>query len=156
MTKELLQKMGEETIYTAKGHFKSADYNRICTRSLLLLSLVADVVGLLIEGNWGTALNLAGIVSAVILLVKDAEDGKDQRRKHQFLANKYLSLHKKLRSAFYNPNISEGDIQQLQLACEQLDTQKKNPDISLIPRIWAKWAIESWHETDEWWRISNK
>ena len=93
--KELLRKLGEETLYSAKGHFKSCDQRRQLITYTIWVCAVLNVVGLIgihpIADKWFSAFGLFGTIA---LLIWNEGEGKNYRAKHKEAAEKYLALHK--------------------------------------------------------------
>ena len=69
--KKLLRKLGEETLYSAKGHFKSADFRRIQTKWTIISCMVLNLVGVIgillvpltfLGSQWHEAIKVNGMV----------------------------------------------------------------------------------------------
>ena len=148
--KELLKKIGEETLYSAKGHFKAVDLRRTLVTTaiwLCVITSILDIMNLLKNDVWFDALGLFG---AIALLIWNEGDGKNYRAKHKEAAEKYLALHKEIRSCFFLSDCSKTEVERLSKAVIELDASEK-PEIPGFARRWAKRAIESKDpETDNW------
>jgi len=149
--KELLRKLGEETIYSAKGHFKACDLRR-----QLLTYTIWGCVVLNILGVWGIspaidkALALIGLFGTIALLLWNEGEGKNYRAKHKEAAEKYLALHKEIRSCYFLSDCDKSQVEQLSKTVIQFD-QSEKPDIPSYARKWAKKVIERKDpETDNW------
>jgi len=148
--KELLRKLGEETLYSAKGHFKATDLRRnliaIAIWSCVITSIL-DIMNLLASDVWFDAIGLFG---AIALLIWNEGEGKNYRAKHKEAAERYLALHKEIRSCFFLSECSEAEVERLSKLVIELDASEK-PEIPGFARRLAKWAIERKDpETDNW------
>lgn len=150
MTKELLKKLGIETLYSAKGHFKACDLRRNLVTITLWLCAILNVVGLIgvspIVDKWFSAIGLFGTVA---LLMWNEGEGKDYRARHKQVGEEYLSLHKEIRACFFITDCSTEKVEALNKKVMALDSKNK-PEIPFAARKWAQWAIEKHDETDNW------
>ena len=149
--KELLRKLGEETIYSAKGHFKACDLRRYLITYTIWFCALLNVLGLIgihpAIDRWLTALGLFGTIA---LLIWNEGEGKNYRAKHKDAAEKYLSLHKEIRSCYFLSDCKKEQVEELNNKVIQFD-QSEKPEIPGFARRWAKKAIESNDpETDNW------
>lgn len=148
--KELLRKLGEETLYSAKGHFKACDLRRnVITLAIwaCVITSILDIMNLLSSDIWFDAIGLFG---AIALLIWNEGEGKNYRAKHKEAAEKYLALHKEIRSCYYLSDCDKKQVEQLSINVSQFDKTEK-PEIPVFARKWAKKAIESKDpETDNW------
>src|SRR5687768_807727 len=99
--KELLRKLGEETIYSAKGHFKACDLRRNLVTTAIwtcVATSILDIMNIIPNDIWFDAIGLFG---AIALLIWNEGDGKNYRGKHKEAAEKYLALHKEVRSCYF-------------------------------------------------------
>jgi hypothetical protein len=149
--KELLKKLGEETLYSAKGHFKSCDLRRQLVTYTIWGCVVLNILGV-----WGIsplidkALALIGLFGTIALLLWNEGEGKNFRAKHKEAAEKYLALHKEIRRCFFLSDCDKTQVEELSKTVIQFD-QTEKPEISGYARKWAKRAIESKDpETDNW------
>lgn len=147
---ELLRKLGEETMYSAKGHFKACDIRRNSVTATMWGGLVLNILGMadLCPGlnQWIAGLGLFG---AVGLLIWNEGEDKDYRANHKKYGEEYLSLHKKIRGCYFLGEPKEDEIRALNAKVAELDKIPK-PEIPLMARKWAKNAIEKYGETDNW------
>lgn len=148
--KNLLRKLGQETIYSAKGHFKSADIRRIQTKWTIVLCMILNVIGIIgiseMVDKW---LSAFGLLGTFFLFYWDAEEGKDYRAKHKATGERYLSLHKEIRECYFLSECQPEDVKQLNERVVKLDQETK-PEIPHLARKWAQRAIEKDDETDNW------
>ena len=101
MEKELLRKLGEETLYSAKGHFKACDLRRNMVTTAIWACLVTSILDIMNIVPNDIGFDAIGLFGAIALLIWNAGEGKDYRAKHKEAAEKYLALHKEIRSCFY-------------------------------------------------------
>lgn len=148
--KELLRKLGEETIYSAKGHFKSVDLRRIQTRWTIVICFIVNIVGLVgINQGVDKWLAAVGLLGTLFLFYWDAEEGKDYKAKHKSVAEDYLAIHKEIRECYMLSECSTDIVKKLGNKVSSLDRSIK-PDIPVLARKWAKSSIENYDETDNW------
>lgn len=149
--KVLLRKLGEETLYSAKGHFKSCDLRRqLITVTIWCCSLLS-IVGLVginaTADRWISAIVLLGTIG---LLIWNEGEGKNYRARHKEAGEQYLAIHKQIRSCFFLGDCNKDIIQKLSQLVIDFDKSDK-PDISGFARRWAKNSIEKKNsETDNW------
>lgn len=149
--KELLRKLGEETLYSAKGHFKACDLRRYLITNTIWICAVLNVLGIIgihpIVDKWFSAIGLFGTIA---LLMWNEGEGKNYRAKHKEAAEKYLALHKEIRSSYFLSDCDKTQVEQLSKTLIQFD-QSEKPEIPICARKWAKKVIESKDpETDNW------
>ena len=148
--KNLLRKLGQETIYSAKGHFKSSDIRRIQSKWTIVICMILNLLGIIgISGIVDKWLSAFGLLGTFFLFYWDAEEGKDYRARHKEIGEKYLSLHKEIRSCFFLAECSAEDVKKLNEKVILLDQETK-PEIPFVARKWAQRAIEDNDETDNW------
>ena len=151
--KELLRKLGEETIYTAKGHFKSVDIRKSATKYTILACMILSLLGVIgvheVADKWISA---TGVLLTFLLFYWDAEEGKDYRLRHKQVGEQYLALHKQIRTCYFLNECSSNRVNELSEQVIQLD-QTNKPDISSIARKSAKNAILKNDETDNWFTL---
>lgn len=152
MDKKLLEKLGEETIYSAKGHFKACDIRRNSVTITIWLCAIVNVFGILgFNGIAGKAISIIGLLGTIALLLWNEGEGKNYRAKHKEFGEKYLSIHKKIRECYFLESSSEDDIKALSSQVSKIDSESK-PDIPVIAYKVAKRAIEKKGETDNWFK----
>lgn len=153
-TNELLRKLGEDTIYTAKGHFKACDIRRACITTTIWICAILNVVGIIIS-NPVLCKVLSGIslLGMIALLIWDSAENKEYRSKHKQIAEKYLALHKEIRAAYSLGNFSNEDIAELNKRVNKLN-QSCEWEIPFFARRLAKKAIEKEDsEVDKWFIV---
>lgn len=155
--KELLRKLGEETLYSAKGHFKACDLRRQLVTITIWLCALFNVFGIIginpALDKWFSAIGLFGTIA---LLLWNEGEGKNYRAKHKEAGEKYLSLHKEIRSCFFLNESSKQKMIELSMLVSQFD-QSEKPEIPIFARKWAKNVIESKDpETDNWFKKTTR
>jgi len=150
MQKQLLKNLGEETLYSAKGHFKACDLRRQATTWTIWICAVLNVLSLLVShpemGKWFSALGLFGLIA---LLIWNEGEGKQYRTRHRETAEKYLALHKEIRACYFMEECDSNTMKKLSEKVSTLDTSDRL-DIPSSARWLAKRAIEKRGETDNW------
>ena len=148
--KELLKKLGEETIHSAKGHFKACDQRRQLITSTIWICALINILGIVgihpLVDKWLAAVGLLGTIG---LLIWNEGEGKEYRAKHKQAAESYLALHKEIRSYYFLKECSSSEIAALSVKVSDFDKTDK-PDIPLCARCAAKMAIDKKGETDNW------
>lgn len=148
--KELLRKIGTETLYSAKGHFKSVDIRRMETKFTIVGCMMLSLAGVIgINQTADKWLSTIGLFFTFLLFYWDAEEGKDYRTHHKKVAELYLALHKEIRSCYFLTTCETDEVKKLSTKVMQLD-QSTKPDIPWLARKWAQSAIEKYDETDNW------
>jgi hypothetical protein len=151
MRKELLKKLGEETIYSAKGHFKAVDIRRNLVIVTISTCAILNIVGLFdLNSLVGRILSAFGLLGTIALLIWNEGEGKNYRANHKRVGEEYLALHKQIRECYFLDACSDEVIKSLSEKVQGLDKSEK-PDIPGIARKMAKKAIEGNDaETDNW------
>lgn len=149
LEKDLLRKLGEESLYSAKGHFKACDIRRNFVTSaiwLCVITSILDIMNIVPNDTWFDAMGLFG---AIALLIWNEGDGKNYRAKHKEAAEKYLALHKEIRACFFLSQCHATTVEELSKKVSEFD-QAEKPEIPGLARRLAKRAIEKSGETDNW------
>lgn len=149
MERDLLRKLGEETIYSAKGHFKACDLRRNLTTLTIWVCVVfsiLDIMNIVQSDIWFDAITLFG---AIALLIWNEGESKNYRTQHKAVGEKYLSLHKEIRSLYLLADHSQEAVQKMSERVSKLDKSEK-PDIPWLARKWSQKAILKHNETDNW------
>ncbi|MCT4580103.1 MAG: hypothetical protein N4A35_01690 [Flavobacteriales bacterium] len=148
----LIKRLAEETIYSAKGHFKSSDVRGNLINFTIWTCAVLSVLGLVIEGNlinkWFSAI---GLIGSIGLLIWNEGESKDYRTKHKEIAELYLSIHKELRDLYFMDKGNKEKLKEISDRIKLLD-QSKKPNISILARKLSQLAIEKNKETDNWYK----
>lgn len=150
MQNQLLKKLGEETLYSAKGHFKACDIRRQSVTWTIWTCAILNVLSLLITdpmaNKWFSSLGLFGLIA---LLIWNEGEGKQYRTRHREAAEKYLSLHKEIRACYFIEQCDSNTVQGFSEKVSALDASDRL-DIPSSARWLAKRAIEKKGETDNW------
>lgn len=149
--KELLKKLGAETLYSSKGHFKACDLRRQLITYTIWGCAILNVAGIFdIQPIADKVLSAVGLFGTIGLLIWNEGEGKNYRTKHKEAAEKYLALHKEIRSCYFLGNCDRLQVEMLSEKVSQFD-QNEKPEIPGFARKWAKKAIEGNDpETDNW------
>ena len=149
--KKLIQKLGEDTIYSAKGHFKACDIRRICVTTTIWICAIVSVIGIAISNPiLCKVLSVVSLFGMIALLIWDSAANKEYCINHKHVAEKYLALHKCLRAAYYLESLSKEKIEELNNEINELN-QSCKWDIPWLARKLAKTAIEKKDsEVDKW------
>ena len=146
----LLKKLGEETIYSAKGHFKACDIRRGVMTGTIWLCAILSVISLLdCSPTIAKGISVVSLIGMIALLIWNEGEGKDYRAKHKAAAEAYLNLHKEIRTVFSLSSTDLDRIKELSYQVRAFDSSDK-PEIPWIARKWAQRAISSGKETDNW------
>jgi len=154
MEKDLLKKLGEETIYSAKGHFKACDLRRQLITYTIWGCVALNVIGIIgLNPLIDKLFSAFGLFGTIALLIWNEGEGKNYRAEHKVAAEKYLALHKEIRISYFLNNISTTQVEELSKKVSKFD-QSKKPEIPEFARKWAKKVIErNDPETDNWFLI---
>lgn len=149
--KELLRKLGEETIHSAKGHFKACDLRRKLVTYTIWGCAVVNVIGVIgIDQSIDQYIAAIGLFGTIALLIWNEGEGKNYRARHKAAAETYLALHKEIRSCFFLDECDKEDVERISKKVSKFDSSEK-PDIPGYARSLAKKAIEKDDpETDNW------
>ena len=151
--KELLKKLGEETIYSAKGHFKACDLRRNLVTITIWLCAAINAFGMTcVSTNFDKWLSAIGLFGTIALLIWNEGEGRSYREKHKKAGEDYLSIHKEIRELFFRENVSDEEYRFINQKLRELDNSEK-PDIPIAARKWAQLAIKKHDETDNWFLL---
>lgn len=155
MNKNFIQKLGEDTIYTAKGHFKACDIRRACMNITIWACVIVNIVGLVISNPMlCRVLSSVSLFGMIALLIWDSGENNDYRSRHKQAAEEYLALHKEIRKAYYLNDLSQTEILELNDRVTELD-QTCGLEIPYFARKRAKKAIEKTDSEVDKWFIAN-
>lgn len=149
--KKLLRKLGEETLYSAKGHFKACDLRRQLVTYTIWGCAVLSIVSLIgihpVVDKWIGGIGLLGTIA---LLLWNEGEGKNYRAKHKLSGEAYLSLHKEIRACYFLSSCTPAQVEEISTRVIAFDKSDK-PEIPGFARRCAKKAIEGKDpETDNW------
>lgn len=156
MNNKLLQKLGEETIYSAKGHFKACDLRRNLVTITIWSCAVLNVVGIIGLGEyWDKSFSIIGLFGTIALLIWNEGEGKDYRSNHKQAGEAYLAVHKEVRELFFRDQVTPEELESINKKVRKLDKSEK-PEIPHLARKWAQKAIQKYNETDNWFLDEHK
>ena len=113
--KKLVQKLGEDTIYSAKGHFKACDIRRVCVTTTIWICAIVSIMGIAISNPiLCKVLSVVSLFGMIALLIWDSAANKEYCSNHKQVAEQYLALHKNIRAAFYLEFLSKEKIEDWQ------------------------------------------
>lgn len=147
---ELLKKMAEETIYSAKGHFKASDLRHMLITSTIWFCAFINVLGIMgFESEIAKWIAFLGLLGTIALLLWNQGEDKEYRSRHKHSAEKYLALHKEIRAYYFLEEYDSGEVKKLSKKVSEFD-QSEKPNIPWLARKWSQRAIQKGNETDNW------
>lgn len=153
MSKELLKHIGENTAYSAKGHFKTSDLRRSLVYFYIVINMIFAVIA--VSGLFGNTLvkilSVLSLLASILLLITETHGGLSICDRHVKCANKYLELHNDVYAEFLKDDHNQEAIMKLQDRMNAMNKSSR-PNINLGGRLWAKWAIENFGEMKIWWK----
>jgi hypothetical protein len=151
--KDTIEYFGECTAYSAKGHFKSADFRRILIYFLVFINIAFSVLSLLdIIGI--TTIKILGVISLLasfLILMCQTKDEADYISNSMKIGEEYLKLHNDIFILNSRGNLTLKEIEEIKDKVNKLNSKKK-PSISFVGKYWAKRAIEKSGEMKTWWK----
>jgi hypothetical protein len=151
--RETIEYFGECTAYSAKGHFKSADFRRMLIYFLVIINVAFSVFSLLdVLGE--TTIKIFGVVSlfaSFLVLMYQTKDEADYISNSMKIGEEYLKLHNDIFIMNSRGNLTQGELEEIKDRVNTLNSRKK-PSISFIGKYWAKKAIEESGEMKTWWK----
>ena len=154
MNKDLIKEWGENTAYSTKGHFKTADLKRKWIKALIVINLLFAIFTLIDEIDNAIILKIFGVISlisSVLILVYESQENKNSVSNHMKIGDEYLNIHYELQELFHKENISEQELEQVSKKLKRIN-QKEKPIINGIAKKNAKKAIEEKNEMKKWWK----
>jgi len=154
VNKELLRNWGENTAYSAKGHYKTADIKSMYLKILIIVNVVFAIFSLLDfpYSFFTTLFGISSLIASILLLVEEASNGQASTSSHMMLGDEYLNVHYKLQELNSQENPSMDNFNKLASIIEELNTKQK-PRIFQIAKKQAKTAIEIDGEMTKWWKL---
>ena len=145
-----LKRLAEEAAYSAKGHFKSADWIRVSVKLYVAVPLVTSLIIFVfdVEGILEKCLAFLGALFSGLALtsVVGTRPEKAERavREHMQLGNEYLDLYKELRAVHEIGEAIDSDrVHALRERMSGLDGKSSKLPIGIVGRYWAKVRIRS-------------
>ena len=157
-TQDELKRMGIETAYSSKGHFKTADWMSWSLASYISVPLVTSLLQALFifSDFWNRVLSLLGLLFSFFALSSVLASNRDKANRaiegHMDLGNKYLAIHKEIRILMADlTGVTTDQLTDLQERISELDRQTSRNRINLVGRWWMKARIKE--EMDLGWLI---
>lgn len=153
MNKDLIKQWGENTAYSAKSHFKTADLFKLFTKLLILINILFAAFSLL-DFSIPVIAKIFGVISliaSVLLFISLMQEGENVVIKHMKIGDEYLNLHNELQRLFHSKTPIEEDIDVMSKKIAKI-TQKNKPIINQFAKRLAKKAIEKKGEMTTWWK----
>lgn len=153
--KRELQRLGEEAIYSAKGHFKTADCIGMAVIAYVTVPLLTSLVIFIFNPIEFVEklLALLGAGFSVLAISSAWANRSDKAERvvkgHMGLGNKYLELYKEMREAHSTDEVAPDAVSRLRHRLSALDNETSKTRIGLVGRFWAKWTLTS--EVDVNW-----
>lgn len=153
MKKKLIQEWGENTAYSAKSHFKSADIKRLWVKSLIYLNLIFAIFSVLdfFNAQIIQVLGVVSLVASVLLLVYETQKENNTISQHMTIGDEYLKIHYDLQKMFYSEKIDDASIDLVSKSLKKMASKNK-PAIHQIGKWLAKKGIEEKGEMKTWWK----
>ncbi len=147
LRKNLLQ-YAEETAYSSKGHFKTADYTKISLKLYISIPIILSIV-LIVYSDMPEELirllNTISMIFAFLAMSSPLVNNQDQAHKriaeHMCLGNDYLEVHKEIRNLATEEVITKGHLDSIAAKLKILDSRSQNFQIGVVGRAWSKWRI---------------
>lgn len=142
-------KYAEESAYSSKGHFRTADWTKSSLKLYIGLPIILSIFIIIFPDMpiWlSRILSFLSIGSSIMALISPAISNQDSALKnvndHMSLGNEYLALHKDIRNISTSITISDDQIKEVSRRIKLLDDKTNVLQISFAGRIWSKWRIE--------------
>ncbi len=153
MGKELLLRLGEETLHSAKGHFKACDLRRWSLNTATWVCFSFSIISLGVDNHsFDIFLKMGAVIASVGLLIWNEGNGKEYRSQQRQAGEKYLSLHKEIRECYFLTSCEIDHVQKLSQKVIDYDNDSSRPEIPWLARVWARYAVEKSGETDNWYK----
>lgn len=140
--RKILQELGEDTAYTFKGLYKTADCLRLEHKILLFITLSFSIMILGFDDKLPNLvtkiLSVIALISSIWLLVNQKEYEKVEG--YMRLADKYKNLFDKIRNTYYSNNFE--NIEAFQQEMNDLREKSHSYPIGKIARWWSKRVIK--------------
>jgi len=154
MEKELLRRLGEETLHSAKGHFKACDLRRWSLSTATWICFTFSIISLgIVNHEFDMILKMGAVLASVGLLIWNEGTGKEYRTLQRLAGEKYLALHKEIRACYFLTSCEIDHVEKLSRKVSEYDEDNSRPEIPWLARVWARYAVEKSGETDNWYKI---
>ncbi len=150
MKKTLIKQWGENSAYSAKGHFKSADIKKKQIKILVIINVLFAVFSLLELGLPLIAkfFGLISLIASILLLISESQE--DKSAIHMKIGDEYLGIHYELQRLYYEDDLKENEVNSILERIREIN-KKDKPSISQLAKKIAKKAIEDEGEMIKWW-----
>ncbi|MGF1620422.1 MAG: hypothetical protein ACFCUR_07400 [Rhodomicrobiaceae bacterium] len=152
-----LQRLAEEAIYSAKGHFKTADWIGMAVAAYVTVPLLTSLIIFIFDPaeTFEKILALLGAAFSVLALSSAWSNRSDKSERamksHMNLGNKYLEVYKEMRAHWAGNEATPEAVSDFRQRLSTLDNQTCKLRIRLVGRYWAKFTIKS--EVDLAWLL---
>lgn len=153
MKKELIKEWGENTAYSAKSHFKSADIKRLWVKGLIYVNLFFAIFSVLdfFDSEIVQILGIVSLVASILLLVYESQKENNTVNQHMSIGDEYLKIHYELQNLFYSDILEKDKVELITKSMKKMASKNK-PQIHQIGKWLAKKAIEEKGEMKTWWK----
>ncbi len=148
--------LAEETAYSSKGHFKTADWMGISVSVYIFVPLLTSIVTLIfmLPDVAQRIISFVGFLFSLIALMSIWTNNREKCaqaiKQHRDLANRYLEIHKQIRTQILSGQpVSADQVKGFQNSISQLDSESSEYPIGLGGRIWSRMRIN--REMDLGW-----
>lgn len=154
--KETIRRRGEDTAYSAKGHFKSADFYKSTMKWLISINILFAVFSIADLGDSDIVniitrvLGAVSLMASILILVRQSEDGKNITQRHMEIGEEYLDIHHQLQALYNQETVSKEEFEKVKLRLSRI-TKKSKPIINQLAIKMARRAIEKKGEMTTWW-----
>lgn len=150
---ETIEYFGECTAYSAKGHFKSADFRRLFTYTLIVVNIVVSIFSMIDLFNDMTIkiMGAFSLLASVLILMYQTKVEADYISNSMKMGEEYLKLHNDIYVLFSSKRFSDTDVIEIKERVNKLNSKNK-PAISYVGKKWAKKSIEKNGEMKIWWK----
>ena len=153
--RENLMKYAEETAYSSKGHFKTADFAKISLRLYITIPIVLSIILIVYVSmpQWASRfLSCMSIIFSFLALTSPMVSNQDRAHKiiedHMSLGNAYLELHKEIRNIASGEPVTSEQLDGVAKKISELDRRSKDLRIGFIGRLWSRCRINKEMDLD--------
>jgi len=157
---KVIYQLAEEAAYSAKGHFKSADWIRVSLSVYIFVPLFTSLIIFVVHlpDLADRILSFIGLLFASLALSSSRSNNRDRVSKeiknHMELGNRYLELFKRMRTmAAGSGSPNEETLDDLQKQISELDAQTNKLRINTVGYWWTRLRINREMDLD-WLNIS--
>ena len=153
MNKELIKQWGENTAYSAKCHYKSADLKRIWVKIFVIVNILFAIFSIMDLGfsDITKAFGIISLIASILILVNESKEDKNTIKRHMLTGDEYLNLHYELQELFYKDSVEESEFNSVSKKMKKMN-EKDKPIINQYAKRKAEKAIEKKREMTTWWK----